>query len=303
VITVIGPNPATDLILEVPAFAAGGVWRTRSALHLPGGKPVNVARTLRRLGRAARLVCPLGPGQEVESCCWELGIELRALPISQPTRTCVIVADPETGTSTVVNEPGPELTPGEAEEYRRLVLDNLASATLVLGSGSLPRGMPGDLYAAVALACREAGVPFILDASGETLQTALEAGPSGIKVNEAELKAAAGAGTLDDAVGHARSRGVEHVVVTLGPDGGLYLGPEGKFRVSAPHIRAVNPTGSGDAFLGSLAAGLERRLPWTEALRLAVSAGSLTASRLEPDIGPDPDLQVLMDQIAVTPEP
>ena len=298
-ITILGPNPAIDLILEVPGFTAGEVWRARSALHLAGGKPVNVARTLRRLGCKVRLVSPLGPLQHVGDTCRELGVDLWALPVSQPTRTCVIVADPDTGCSTVVNEAGPRLTPTEAEEYRRLVLESLGPAALAIGSGSLPPGMPSDLYAEVASTARDSDVRFILDASGEALRMALSSGPWAIKVNEEELTAAADAATLREGVEYARAQGVEHIVVTLGAAGVFYRGPEGAMRVSAPRVRTVNPTGSGDAFLGGLVAGLHDGRSWEEALRLATSAGALAASHLEPDIGADADLQPLMDQVRV----
>jgi hypothetical protein len=54
-ITIIGANPAIDRIFDVPDLELGSDDRSRRTLHVAGGKPMNVARSLRRLGYACRL--------------------------------------------------------------------------------------------------------------------------------------------------------------------------------------------------------------------------------------------------------
>jgi tagatose 6-phosphate kinase len=66
-------------------------------------------------------------------------------------------------------EPGPYITTEElgrfAADYRRL----LASAAAVVLCGSLPDGLPPDMYASLVRYAAEAGIPVILDAGGEEL--------------------------------------------------------------------------------------------------------------------------------------
>jgi len=303
-ITVIGPNPAVDHILDVPGFVPGASWRSQSSLHVAGGKPMNVARTLRRLDVEVLLACPVGGkldgSQLIAEACQHLGIELCALPIAPPIRTCVVLVDTENTTSSVINEPGPHLSAEEAGGYERLAMDSVCAGNLALGSGSLPPGIPTDFYGRVARCARERGIRLILDTTGEALVRALESRPWAVKVNGEEIVAATGAPNIEQAVADVTDQGVEHVVVTLGADGARYFGPDAALRISTAPVRTVNPVGSGDAFLAGLSAGLNQGYCWADALRLASAVGGLAASRFEPDIGPSPDLAPLLEQVKVS---
>lgn len=301
-VVVIGPNPAVDIILDVPGFRAGEVWRSGRSLHLAGGKPLNVARTLRRLGVKTTLVAPLGGklgGRElILESCRDLGIQARTVGMEGEVRTCVIVADPSSGESTVINERGPELSEEEASAFQQLAESALGSAAIAVVSGSFPPGLPTSFAGSLVQRTRELDIPLLVDTSGAPLRAALEAGAWAVKVNRDEVTAATETGMLDDALAKIRSR-VQHVVVTMGAEGALYAGPEGMYRVTGPSIRAVNPIGAGDAFMAGLAAGLVRGETWREGLTLAASAAALVTSQFSPDIGPDPALQSLRDAVEV----
>lgn len=301
-VVVVGPNPAMDILLDVPAFAAGVSRRARGALHLAGGKPMNVARGLRRLGIDVTLASPLGgdlgPARLIGEACASLGIDLRPSPIAQETRTCVVVVDTDTGESTVVNEVGPDLSPNEAEAYVGLVADLPRPGDLVVASGSLPPGLPVDFYADLIDHARVTGARTVVDTSGEPLRAALENGPWAVKVNRDELLAVMPAASVEEAV-RRLARTATHVVVTLGAAGSLYAGPDGLYRVTAAPVAAINPTGAGDAFLAGLAAGLARDEAWPQALALAGAAAALVSRRFGPDIGPHAGVADMARQIEV----
>lgn len=303
-VVVIGPNPALDVVLETPTFLSGTVNRATRALHLAGGKPIIVARTLRRLGVVVRVVSPLGgnmgPRHVIVDACMSLGIDLRVCDIQEETRICVIVADPETGESSVVNEPGPRLSDREAADYRRMVDEDLSVTGVALMSGSLPPGLGPDFYAWVTTRARQAGVPVIVDTSGEPLRLALEARPWAVKVNGHELLSVEGGSSVSDAARQLAAR-VEHVVVTLGAEGALYAGSEGLHRVGSARVPVTNATGAGDAFLAGLAAELVKGKSWLDALRMATAVSALVCDRLEPDIGSDPAVGAMLRIVHTTP--
>jgi tagatose 6-phosphate kinase len=74
-------------------------------------------------------------------------------------------------------EQGPYVTTEElgrfAADYRRL----LASAAAVVLCGSLPDGLPADIYGSLVTYAAEASVPVILDAGGEELKHGVSHGP------------------------------------------------------------------------------------------------------------------------------
>ena len=124
-----------------------------------------------------------------------------------------------------------------------------------------------------------------LDAEGEPLRLAVEAGPEIVKVNTAEatgllgrpaegreeaLAACAQLRELAGGDGHAG-------IVTRGADGVTVAAPDGTRYEGVLYERGRYPVGSGDAFLGGLVVGLERGDPWPDALRLALGAAAANA--------------------------
>ena len=64
-------------------------------------------------------------------------------------------------------------------------------------------------------------------------------------------------------------------IMTLGAQGALAAADGQRMRVPAPTVQVRDTTGAGDAFTGALAAALDRRSPWRQALAEGVAAGSL----------------------------
>ena len=304
-VAVIGPNPAEDRILEVPGFSSDGVFRSRRSLHGAGGKPLNVARVLSRLGIHPLLVLPLGPNlpvrNSVKTACRDLGINLRAIPISGDTRTCTVIVDPESGRTAVINEPGPELTQREVSAYEEAAIAAVTSHSFAIGSGSLPHGLGPGFYGHLAAAAGRVGTRFILDSSAGALTRALDSRPWAIKVNADEIREVSARSDLIASAEWVRKYGVDHVVVTQGSDGAIYLGSEGAFNVSSPVVERVNTVGAGDAFSAGLLYGLATRGSWLAALPMAAATSGLWISRFEPDIGPGQDLEALASQIELEP--
>jgi 1-phosphofructokinase family hexose kinase len=302
-ICVIGPNPAIDYTLEVPNFAPGEVNRTGSTFRMAGGKPLNVTRTISRLGGSALLALPLGGegARLIGEAASELGIRLCVTPIAGQTRTAVIIADTANLAYSVINERGPQLSPNEAAGYEATATATIPLAAIVVASGSLPPGLPADFYARLARAAREQGRRFIVDASGQPLLQALQARPWAVKINRDELQECTG--TIDPLQGtrDLLGRGLEHVIVTLGDQGAVYVGAAGQLRVSAAPIQLVNSVAAGDAFLGGLTVGLERGDSWAEALRLAAAVAGLAASKVGPDVGPNPEIRPLLERVQMSP--
>jgi ribokinase len=63
--------------------------------------------------------------------------------------------------------------------------------------------------------------------------------------------------------------GIGRVIITLGANGCLLAGQEGREHLPAFSVRSIDSTGAGDAFIGSFAVFLAEGLPEREALRRA----------------------------------
>ncbi|WP_051811703.1 1-phosphofructokinase family hexose kinase [Kitasatospora sp. MBT63] len=282
-ILIVTPNPALDLTYTVPALRPHTSHRVSEVAAQAGGKGVNVARVLTALGRATLTVLPLGgpTGTAVGDGLTAAGIPFAAVPVADGTRRTVAVVDP--ADATLLNEPGPRITGAEWTALRREVDTRLSAAGVLVLSGSLPPGMPEDAYADLVALARRHGVPTVLDADGPALTAALAAGPTVVKPNAAELRAATGLADVPAAAAGLRARGARTVVASLGP-GGLYaLSEEGAWQCAPPVVVTGNPTGAGDSAVAAIAAGLLGGAGWPAMLPDAVALSAATV--LAPSAG------------------
>ena len=209
--------------------------------------------------------------------------------IAGETRRTFAVVDSGRGDTALFNEPGPPVTPVEYARFRAMFAAQLGGATAVVLSGSLPSGLAAGTYADLIALAANAGVPALLDTSGEALMLGAAAGPEIVKPNLAELHALAdGAGSADPAgswccspvaaaARHAdslRVMGASAVVVTLGSDGLLALTPEESWHARPQHVSGGNPTGAGDAAAAGLAHGLATGRPWRDRVTHAAALGA-----------------------------
>jgi 1-phosphofructokinase len=297
-IVTLTPNPSLDRTVEIDALVRGSVTRVRATRLEPAGKGVNVSRALVRHGVKTRAVLPVG-GAEGAQLVALLGaggsdVDAVVVPVAGSVRSNVSIVEPD-GTTTKLNEPGPELSAAEAAALVAATLDAATTADWVVLSGSLPPGAPTDFYARVIFALRAVGVPVAVDSSGPALAAALAAGPELVKPNREELAEVFGGPveTLGMAVAAAeavRDRGARAVLVSLGADGALRVDAAGALHGEAP-ARPVSTVGAGDALLaGYLAghlwagAGGMRASLLAEALAWGAAAVALPGSRMP---GPD----------------
>lgn len=100
---------------------------------------------------------------------------------------------------------------------------------------------------------------------------------------ETELLTGEPVGKLDEAEAAARkllSRGPGTVILTLGERGALLVDKNNVENIPAIKVDAVDPTGAGDAFVGSLAAFLGEGLSMQDAIRRANAVAALSVTRI-----------------------
>jgi tagatose 6-phosphate kinase len=289
VIVVVCLNPALDVTHYVAAVDWAGVNRPGAVHARPGGKGLNVARTLHALGTDVLVMGLAGgiTGAGVAAALGRLGVPAVFTQISGETRRTFTVVDGRGGTA-LFSEAGPEVGAAEFARFRADYEKAVAGAAVVVLSGSLPPGLAAATYATLIEMAAVASVPAVLDTHGEALLRGAAAGPAIVKPNLAELEALAGRrlSTPDGAdrtavtaaAGRLRAVGAEAVVASLGPEGLLATTRDGRWQARPPATVAGNATGAGDAVAAALAHGLVLGRPWEERLRHAVALGAASAA-------------------------
>ena len=128
-ILVVSLNPALDVTHHVAGVDWSGVNRPRPVTVAPGGKALNVARTLHALGCEVLVIGLAGgvTGEAVRAGLAESGVGGAFTPIAGDTRRTFAVVDTRSHGTALFNEPGPAVSVGEYHEFLVLYEDALAS--------------------------------------------------------------------------------------------------------------------------------------------------------------------------------
>ena len=286
-------NAAVDRTLLVPNFQLGRRHRASSGFLSAGGKGINVARALKRLG--VPVVCTgLAGGRNGTMLVEELtqeGILNDFVRIRGESRTSTAVLDPTSNAYTEINEWGPEVAEDELEMLREKLAYLGQGAEFVVFAGSLPRGVESDFYAETI---RDAGRHHhlaVIDAEGEALRLGVGAEPYLVTPKVREAEEMVGHEFVDDedlasALDEIAELGARNVLIT-GNDGCHALLREDRtelrLRARAPHLEPISTIGAGDSLLAGFLAARAGGRPFEDAVRSAVACGA--ASVLEPGPG------------------
>lgn len=278
-ILTVTPNPAYDVTYEVGTVRLGEVHRVRKARLRPGGKGVNVAAVLSRLGEpvTATGFASAAFADEVAAS----GVPSAFVTVLPHVRRTLVLVEPDR--STGLWEPGVAVPPGSAARLLDQVGDLLPSTGCLVVSGSLPPGVPDTLVADLASAAVAAGVPVVADTSGPALRAAAAVPGVVLMPNADEL--AELAGPCHDVADVCRlsaglvTAGARAVVATRGEAGLVVTDATGSWSARPPGAVVGNPTGAGDAAAAAVARSLVRGLapPALAAEAVALSAAAVAA--------------------------
>jgi pseudouridine kinase len=101
-----------------------------------------------------------------------------------------------------------------------------------------------------------------------------------------------------EAAKHLVSHGVEIAIITLGEQGLCYATSEISGHIPAIRTEIVDPTGAGDALSATVIFALLNDIPLDDAVRLGVSAASLTL-QYRGAVAPDLSLEKLYDHLVI----
>ncbi len=278
-------SPALDKTAVVRDFGVGKVNRIESFRLDPGGKGINVSKTLRQLGCDSMATGILGgaAGEQIERSLTSLGIGFDFVHVQRETRTNLKVADPLRHTNTDINEPSASVDAAALEEVFRKACGHAGESGLVVLAGRAPGNCPGSLYADWTERFRTLGIRTCVDANGELLKSAAAAKPFLLRINGEELSSLTGApmdsdARVADAVTALTAGGIGMVAVSLGARGAVFAKDGILLRGQGIDVPVQSTVGAGDAMMASLCAAEAWGMGIMEAAAFALAAGSAKVS-------------------------
>jgi ribokinase len=273
-----------DLTFRTARLPAPGETLTGHGFQLGfGGKGANQAVMAARLGARVTMIGTVGRdvfGEQTLANLQAEGIDTRCVHAvaGQPTGVASIVVN-DAAQNCIIVVPGANahLTPADIE----------AAADAIVNADALVAQLevPLDTTLTAFRLARAAGVRNILNPAPAAsvpdalLQLADLCVPNEPEIEQLTGQAAATPEQAEHAARLLQQRGPRTVIVTLGRRGALVLADGVAEIVPGLSVNAVDTTGAGDAFIGSLAVFLAEGMGLGDAVRKSNAAAALSVTR------------------------
>ncbi|MDI6828166.1 MAG: 1-phosphofructokinase [Armatimonadota bacterium] len=299
-------NPAVDQTLLVPQVRLGETNRVRATDIDPGGKGLNVARMVKRLGRPAVTIALVGgpTGQYIRHQLIREGVETDLVETKGTTRINISILDESSGIQTNFNQEGAEIDPVDLLAIETKIAGWLQEMDVMAIGGSLPPGAPIDTYARLIRWLQESGIRTALDTSGEALREGVKAKPHLIKPNIREAQDLLGRtlATEDDVIAageELHARGIAVVVISMGNRGAIAVDDSGIWKATSPNIKVGSTIGAGDSMVAGLVIGLAEQMSLRDSIVLGTAAATATVMNERTELGTADQVQEILPLVVV----
>ncbi|HIE18047.1 MAG TPA: 1-phosphofructokinase [Dehalococcoidia bacterium] len=299
-------NPSLDRTVTVEGLLVDETNRWTSLRRDPGGKGINVSRVVHELGGETVAYGFIGgtDGDELMYLLKRQGVPFDFTPIKEDIRSNFIITDLKTRRQTRIDAPGPHVSAGELESLIDKVTHIEPRPDFLVFAGSVPPGVPDDIYRRLISEVKRQGINTVLDSDERWLKEGIKAQPYLIKPNvheaeellETELKDDA---AIIEAAKTLMGQGIKVAAISRGKDGLIVATRQKAVKAVPPEVKIRSTVGAGDSAVAGLVLKLSQGHGIDEACRWATAAG--TAATLTPgtELCRRADVERLLPQVKV----
>jgi 6-phosphofructokinase 2 len=270
----------------------------------PGGGGINVARAIKQLGGEATAIFASGgyTGKKLNQLFEQENIPSIIIETVNETRENLVVLDRSTNNQYRFGMPNTALLENEWQQYLKAV-EALENGGFIVASGSLPQGVPLDIYAQLAKIAKKKKAKFIVDTSGEALKHAASEGVYLLKPNLVELGFLAGLEKIDEVDVEAVAKELIHkksceiMVVSLGKAGAILVTKSETYRVETPKVVAKSTVGAGDSMVAGIVFSLSKGWNLKQTLQYGVACGTAATMNEGTELCRKEDVEKLFKKI------
>ncbi|MBL7737827.1 MAG: 1-phosphofructokinase family hexose kinase [Chitinophagaceae bacterium] len=281
-------SPCIDKSTTVPELIPSKKLKCSQPELDPGGGGINVARAIKKLGGMATAVYPAGgyTGKAFNALLAKENIPVIIVESANDTRENIVILEEKTSKQYRFNMPATPLSENEWKECLQAV-ENSKDVEFIVASGSLPPGVPDDIYARLAIIARTKKAKFVVDTSGEALKQAAKEGVYLLKPNLGELSSLVNSNhylqenEIEAVAKQVITRGnCEVLVVSMGDKGAMLFTSDLMKKIVPPPVEVKSTVGAGDSMVAGIVYALSTGKSLETALEYGVAAG--TAATLHP---------------------
>jgi len=272
----------------------------------PGGGGINVARAIKKLGGEATAIYPAGgyAGIFFKELLANEKIPSITINVENPLRENVIILEESSNSQFRFGFPGAKLSQHEWEQCIDAI-DKTVGTDYLVASGSLPEGVPDDIFARLATISKKRKFKLIVDTSKEALKQAAREGVFMLKPNLTELGSVFGKKELSlDEVATAGKEIIakkfcEILLVSLGEKGAMLFTKDKELKVSSPRVKRQSTVGAGDSMVAGFVLTLSKGKTFEDALRYSVACGTAATMNSGTELCNKKDADALFQKIVI----
>jgi 6-phosphofructokinase 2 len=280
-------NPAIDKSTTVESLIPEKKLKCSQPKFEPGGGGINVSRAIQHLGGESTAIYLSGgySGAFFNNLLSEEKINILPVNCKGHTRENLIVFEQATGKQYRFGMPGPKIENNEWEAILNIINDT-EDIEYLIASGSLPDGVPIDIFNKISKIAQSKGFKFIADTSGDALQKALNEGVFLIKPNLNELSSLVSKTDLKleevpaVAKEFIQKSKCEYMVVSLGAQGAMLITANDCVQMTPPKVNSISTVGAGDSMVAGITFSLSIGKNIHDAVKYGIACG--TAATLNP---------------------
>ena len=293
-ITTVTLNPALDKLFLINDFKLHKLHRLGDLIRTgttPGGKGINVAIYLQRLGVDTSAMGFIGghTGRIVEEMVREERVTSNFIFVEHETRIDITIIDEKNDTLTEINESGPPVFQEDLDMFLSRYERILSDSSLVIISGSIPPNVPQDIYATLIDMANQKKIKTILNAAKLPLEEAIKAGPT---IVYPDMRSAYNlydqkTETVEDYIELSKlvlekNEKIEMVLFTNPLRDIFVANILGKcYQAKITDLKIVNMFGFGDALVGGLATAIYKQASMVEVLRNGIASGLINVGSIK----------------------
>lgn len=267
----------------------------------PGGGGINVARVLHMLGSDVVAVFPSGgyAGAYLNELLQKEEVPFIPIQSKNETRENFAILEESTKKQYRFGMPGNELFENEWQECLKSI-ENQKNIDFIVASGSLPLGVPLDIYAQLSKLAKNNNAKFIVDTSGEALKKAVHEGVYLLKPNLDELSFLLGSANLKaEDVEMAAKELIRRnkcgiIVTSLGAEGAILVTKEETYCIKPPKVTVKSTIGAGDSMVAGIVFGLANGESLEKSLQYGIACGTATTMNLGSQLCRKKDVEMLL---------
>lgn len=286
-ILIVNLNPSLDIIFNVNNFCKNKVNRSYKEYITPGGKGINVAKTLRAFKENVKVIgfCGGATGRILKEELKNRGIEYEFIETQDMTRIAIGINDNYKKSFTVLNGSGSKIDVEKWKDFFELYRKNYTKADTIVLSGSLPPETPQDIYSRLLKEVKNSSILKVLDARDEAFIEALKEKPDVVKPNKEEMeniinKKIKTTKDILEAMRFLKAFKVKYPIISMGKKGAVIEVDNTIYHSYLQPIHGIQ-WGTGDAFLAGFIVGMRKYQDPLEAIKLACALGYIKTKYVE----------------------